>query len=203
VSGVVSPGQIVILNGPPRSGKSSIAAAIQEVFAGRWINLGVDVARAMTPPALQPGVGLRPGEADHPVAAEVPLLYAALWESVAVHARLGLNVVVDVGLYDLAIAADAARRLDGIPVLFVGVRCDVATIMQRRRSAGTDEYATFATDDPVPEPVLRWQQAVHTHWTYDVNVDSSAQTPEQCAAVIRKRLDDGQLPQAFALLAAR
>ena len=78
----------MILNGAPRSGKSSIAAAIQETFLGVWVNIGVDVARAMTPPALQPGIGLRPGEPDHPAAAAVPALYAALWESVAAHARL-------------------------------------------------------------------------------------------------------------------
>jgi hypothetical protein len=29
-------GQIVILNGPPRSGKSSVAAEIQDRFAGLW-----------------------------------------------------------------------------------------------------------------------------------------------------------------------
>ena len=77
-------------------------------------------------------------------AAAVPILYAALWESVAAHARLGLNVVVDVGLYDIAIAAAAAQRLEGIPVLFVGVRCDLETIMQRRRSAGAQMYVTAA-----------------------------------------------------------
>ena len=35
-------GQIVILNGAPRSGKSSIVTAIQESFPGVWINLGVE-----------------------------------------------------------------------------------------------------------------------------------------------------------------
>jgi hypothetical protein len=35
-------GQIIILNGAPRSGKSSIVAAIQESFEGVWTNLGVD-----------------------------------------------------------------------------------------------------------------------------------------------------------------
>jgi chloramphenicol 3-O phosphotransferase len=35
-------GQIVILNGPPRSGKSSIATVIQGRFDGVWTNLGVD-----------------------------------------------------------------------------------------------------------------------------------------------------------------
>jgi chloramphenicol 3-O phosphotransferase len=37
------PGQIVILNGVPRAGKSSIVAVIQETFDGPWMNLGVDV----------------------------------------------------------------------------------------------------------------------------------------------------------------
>ncbi len=36
------PGQIIILNGAPRSGKSSIATVVQETFEGVWMNLGVD-----------------------------------------------------------------------------------------------------------------------------------------------------------------
>lgn len=193
----------MILNGAPRSGKSSIASAIQETFSGTWLNLGVDVARQMTPPGLQPGIGLRPGEPDHPAAAALPVLYAALWESVAAHARLGLNVVVDVGLYDSATAADAARRLVGLPVLFVGVRCEIQTIMERRRAAGAEAYAVSAVGEPVPEPVLRWQHDVHASWTYDLDVDSSANTPRQCADAIHARLDEGWSSQAFARLAAR
>jgi chloramphenicol 3-O-phosphotransferase len=46
---MTTPGQLVILNGPPRSGKSSIAAAIQNSFEGVWMNLGVDRFMAMTP----------------------------------------------------------------------------------------------------------------------------------------------------------
>jgi chloramphenicol 3-O phosphotransferase len=195
-----SAGQIVILNGAPRSGKSSIAAAIQETFPGVWVNIGVD-ARAMTPPALQPGVGLRPGEPNHPAAAAVPALYAALWESVAAHAQLRLNVVVDVGLYDVEIATDAARALAELPVLFVGVRCDVETIMERRRAAGAHVYAVGEPGEPVPQPVQRWQREVHAYWTYDIDVDTSTQTPQQCAVAIRNRLDENQPAEAFAQIA--
>lgn len=195
------PGQIVILNGTPRSGKSSIAAAIQETFAGTWISLGVDVARTMTPPGVQPGVGLRPGEQGHPAAAVLPVLYAGLWESVAAHGRLGLNVVVDVGLYDSAIAKDAARRLGGVPVLFVGVLCDVEVIMERRRDAGADRYVVGSASEPVPEPVLRWQREVHAHWAYDLEVDTSVASPQKCASAIRGRLDQGPPGEAFARLA--
>ncbi len=54
-------GTIIILNGAPRSGKSSIARIIQEEFSGVWINLGVDAFMQMTPKRYQPGIGLRPG----------------------------------------------------------------------------------------------------------------------------------------------
>ncbi len=190
----------MILNGAPRSGKSSIAAAIQATFAGTWLNLGVDAARAIIPPGVQPGIGLRPGEPEHPAAAMLPVLYAGLWESVAAHARLGLNVVVDVGLYDTAVAADAARRLERLPVLFVGVRCDIEAVMERRRQAGPSRYVGAPASEPVPEPVLRWQREVHAHWAYDLEVDTSAGDPQECAGAILHRLEHGPGEQ-FARLA--
>jgi chloramphenicol 3-O phosphotransferase len=194
--------QIVILNGAPRSGKSSIAVAMQERLDGLWVNLGVDVARAMTPPRAQPGIGLRPGEATHPAAPHVPLLYGAMYESVAAHSRLGLNIVVDVGHHDLELLAASARRLVGLPVLFVGVRCPLDVIMQRRRTSEPGAYATAEIDEPVPPPVLRWQSEVHGNWAYDLDVDTSVQTPEQCAAAIELRLASTAAPTAFERLAS-
>ncbi|HEY7295652.1 MAG TPA: chloramphenicol phosphotransferase, partial [Dehalococcoidia bacterium] len=91
------PGQIVILNGAPRSGKSSIVAVIQETFAGPWLNLGVDVFNGLvTPPRYRPGIGLRPGGERPELEPFVAVFYAALYESIAAHSRLGLNVVADV-----------------------------------------------------------------------------------------------------------
>jgi len=52
-------GRIVLLNGAPRAGKSSIARALQA--RGDWLALGVDAMMAMTPERLLPGIGLRPG----------------------------------------------------------------------------------------------------------------------------------------------
>ncbi len=57
-----TPGQVLILNGAPRAGKSSIVEVVQDAFDGIWMNLGVDVfARGVTPKRYQPGIGLRPG----------------------------------------------------------------------------------------------------------------------------------------------
>lgn len=176
---------IVVLNGAPRSGKSSIVAAIQETFEGSWMNLGVDIARATTPPRLQPGIGLRPGEPQHPAAPSVPVLYAAFWESVAAHGRLGLDVAVDVGLYDRAVAADAARRLHELDVVFVGVHCPLDEIM-KRRAAAPGEYAQ------VRGPAARWDRAVHPGWRYDVEVDTSLARPVECADAIAQAIADGR-----------
>jgi chloramphenicol 3-O phosphotransferase len=76
---MVTAGQIVVLNGAPRSGKSSIAAVIQETFDGPWLNLGVDVfCQHVTPPRLRPGIGLRPGGGERSdIEALIPALYAA------------------------------------------------------------------------------------------------------------------------------
>ena len=53
--GTSMPGQIIILNGASRAGKSSIASAIQEDFDGVWMNLGVDLfAGQATPSSMSP-----------------------------------------------------------------------------------------------------------------------------------------------------
>jgi chloramphenicol 3-O phosphotransferase len=200
----VAPGQIIILNGTPRSGKSSIAAAIQKSFDGVWMNLGVDRFMQMTPTQYLPGIGLRPGGERPDIEPLVKVLYGAMYESIAAHSRLGLNVVVDVGHHDTyaiprGILPDCARRLSGLPVLFVGVRCPLEIIMERRRATWG---AGDAVDAAVPQPVRLWQEAVHNPGIYDLDVDTSVLSPEACAAVIRQHLEQGPPPSAFQQLAA-
>ncbi len=194
-------GQIVILNGAPRSGKSSIATAIQESFDGPWMNLGVDAVMKLTPARYHPGIGLRPGGERPDLEPLLAALYAALYESIAAHSRLGLNVVVDVGHHEghakpLGILEDCAERLRGLPALFVGVRCPIEVIMQRRNT-GEGGYVRGSADDPIPEPVRRWQREVHSPGIYDLEVDTSSLRPQECAEVIRRRLEEGTPPSAL------
>ena len=193
-------GKIVILNGAPRSGKSSIVEVIQETFDGPWMNLGVDVhARHMTPQRYRPGIGLRPGGERPDLEPFVAAFYAALYESVAAHSRLGLNVVVDVGHHEAyarrrSILIDCTRRLIGLPVLIVGVRCPIEVIMERRRvvQAGREgHYVTGSRDEPIPEPVSAWQREVHIPGIYDLEVDTAVMSPQECAQTIRRRLAEG------------
>jgi len=198
-----APGQIVVLNGPPRSGKSSIARAIQSTFDGVWMNLGVDGFKQMTPERFQPGIGLRPGGERPDLEPLVAILYRAMYEAIAAHSRLGLHVVVDVGQHvaysvPLGILPDCARRLTGLPAWFVGVRCPLEVVMDRRRATWA---AGGGNDGSIPAPVRLWQEAVHVHGIYDLEVDTSMLSPAECANAIRQRMDNGPPPSAFQRLA--
>jgi chloramphenicol 3-O phosphotransferase len=207
----VDPGWIIVLNGAPRSGKSSIAEVIQQTFEGPWMNLGVDAfSRHVTPPRYRPGMGLRPGGERQDIEALIPRLYAAFYDSVAAHSRHGLNVVVDAGHHDayskpLRILPDAARRLSGLPALLIGIRCSLEEIMGRRDAGlpgNEGRYETSGSDGQIPEPVLRWQHHVHQPGIYDLELDTTTMTPQDAAALIRDRLG-GPPPSAFRRLAER
>jgi len=202
-----TPGRVIILNGPPRAGKSSIAKEIQETFEAVWLNFGVDRYKDMIPQRYQPGIGLRPGGEGPQLEPLIQTLYAAMYESIAVHCRLGINVVADTGHHDfysrpLNILPRCARILDGFYVLFVGVLCPLDVIMERRAATWGANYG-YDADGGVPEPVLRWQKAVHEHGAYDIEVDTSVSSPEEIAAAIRERVYGAAAaaPAAFRRLA--
>lgn len=181
-------GQIVILNGTPRSGKFSIAAVIQYTFEGVWMNLGVDRYKQMIPERDQPGIGLRPRGERPDLEPQNMLMYKAMYKSIAVHSRLGINVVVDVGHHDVysvprAILPHCARILKGLPVMFVGVRCPIEVVMKRR----IDTWHVGYSEDG----------SVHVPGIYDLEVDTSVLNAEACANLISQQLKDTPSPTAF------
>jgi chloramphenicol 3-O phosphotransferase len=109
--------------------------------------------------------------------------------------------VVDVGHHDsysrpLGILPSSARRLTGLPALFVGVRCPLEVIVARRAAS-----VGYVSDDP--EPIRRWQDEVHRPGLYDLEVDTSRLSADACATVIATRLREGPPPTALATLGER
>lgn len=144
----MSGGRVVVLNGAPSSGRSSIAAALG------WTAVGD-------------------------------------WAAAAAAARAGARVVVETALSEPAEALAAARELQGIDVLFVGVRCPLAVVLARLGLAG----------EQAPTAVARAQSDVHALWDYDLEVDTSVLSPEESARDIGRTLVDPPVPSAFARLA--
>lgn len=209
----IESGTAVMLNGAPRSGKSSIASAIQQLSEAPWLNLGVDRYLDVTPARFRPGIGLRPHSIERREGGErpdldplIPAMYAALYESIAAHLRNGLNVVTDVAHHDdyaalSGILHDCARRLNGLNAYFVGVRCPVDIVWRRRRETWLREEG-ISDDAPVPELVRIWDREVHKPGIYDLEVDTSKLSAEACAGRILEHIETGSGPDAFRRIAS-
>ncbi|MGY4768049.1 phosphotransferase-like protein [Kribbella sp. CWNU-51] len=74
----------------------------------------------------------------------------------------------------------------GLRVYFVGVRCSLPELRRRELERGNRTVGRAELQLPL----------VHQHGVYDVEVDTEAHTPAQCAALIRDRLAAGP-PTAF------
>jgi chloramphenicol 3-O phosphotransferase len=99
----------------------------------------------------------------------------AWYEGLAAIVRAGTGVIVDeVFLQGGASQARLERALQGLSVLWVGVRCDpiVAEKRERQRSDRTIGMAR--------KQAATVHQGVH----YDIVVDTSHLTPDQCALEI-------------------
>ena len=209
----INQGTVVVLNGAPRSGKSSIASAIQCMSQEPWMNLGTDRYMDIIPPRYRPGIGLRPhsikGQKDGETPdldPYIPVLFEALYDSIAVHIRKGLNVVTDIAHHDdydrhRGILYRCAGRLEGLDAYFVGVRCPVEVVWQRRRETWLKEE-NIPPDAHVPELVRIWDRAVHEPGIYDLDVDTSKLSAEACAGQILEHMENGPGPDAFRRLAA-
>ena len=185
-------GYIVILNGVPRAGKTSIATEIQNTFDGVWINLGVDRYKAMIPDRYKPSVGLYL-DGERPDLEPVGVtLYKALYESIAAHSRLGVNVAVDIVHHDshtspLQILPQCAKILENYPALMVGVKCPLDEIMRRRTATS---YPSYDENGSILEGILKWQKSAHGLGIYDIEVDTSVNTPTEIAETIRDNLNE-------------
>jgi chloramphenicol 3-O phosphotransferase len=99
---------------------------------------------------------------------------------------------------------EAARRLEALPVLFVGVRCPLEEIMRRRdeeQPGRGGPCEVTAPDGAIPEPIIRWQKQVHIPGIYDLEVDTSVMAPAEWAALILERLKCAPQPSALHRLA--
>jgi chloramphenicol 3-O phosphotransferase len=184
-------GQVVVLNGAPRSGKSTIAKALIDRIAAPWINLGVDVMQAATGERLLPGIGLRPGGERPDLEPFVVAAFGAMYAAVRSFSVAGVGVAVDIGHHDdysqsLGLLGRSARQLVAVPVLFVGVRCPAEAVMARRKATWGDE----GTGQTLKR-VQRWEEAVHRPGIYDLEVDTDVMSPDECVDVIVRRIAEG------------
>ncbi|MEU9043983.1 MULTISPECIES: chloramphenicol phosphotransferase CPT [unclassified Kitasatospora] len=174
---------MIVLNGGSSSGKSSIAHRLQELLPQPWLHLGADTMVGALPPSLRSGGegigGLEDGTGTVEVGPAFAALDAAWTVGVAAMARAGARIVVDeVFLGTTASQARWRAALEGLDVLWVGVRCDPAVAAAREAARG-DRVAGMAAAQA---------EAVHEGVAYDLVVDSSRTSADECAELILARV---------------
>ncbi|MET9229681.1 chloramphenicol phosphotransferase CPT [Lentzea sp. NPDC003310] len=181
VEGVSSSAQVIVLNGGSSSGKSGIARCLQAVLPGAWLAIGVDTLIDVMPARLRlgsEGIGFG-GDGEVSVGAEFRVLEDAWMTGVAAMVRAGARVIVDdVFLGGAESRGRWERALDGLDVLWVGVRCEAAVAVGRELARG-DRVAGMAEAQA---------EVVHRGMSYDVEVDTAKAEAVECARVIAAKL---------------
>jgi len=181
-------GQIIILNGTSSSGKTSIVKALQATLDQPFLDAGIDRLIWMLPkryldrPLWDEILGLadKAGSLGHQ-------LMSGMHHAIAALSQRGNNVVADHVLVEPQWLQECIHLFCDLPALFVGVRCPLEVLEQRER----------ARKDRTLGQARAQFDLVHAHGIYDLEVDTSVSSPEECAEQIKQRLDDNTPPSAF------
>ena len=173
--------QVIVLNGGSSSGKTGIARCLQAILPRPWISIGVDDLLDALPPSLTgSGSGVafeRQGEVT--LGDGFRESEAAWMTGVAAMARAGARIIIDDVFLGGAASQERIRaHLEGLGVLWVGVRCD-PEIAVGRESARGDRVIGMAASQA---------EEVHKGVAYDIEVDTSQTESLDCARAIAARV---------------
>ena len=118
---------------------------------------------------------------------------AGMHGAIAAFARAGCPVIVDHILYERDWARELAEALRGLTAYLVGVRVPLEILEERERQRATS---------PVGHARSHYE-TVHAHGVYDLEVDTSRATPDECADAIAQFVRTHPHPTAFETLRAR
>jgi chloramphenicol 3-O phosphotransferase len=184
----MSNGTIIILNGTSSSGKTSIVHALQEILEEPYLDAGIDKFIWMLPgryldrPLWDEVLGraTRAGPVGHS-------LMAGMHQAIVALSRAGNNVIADHVLVEPGWLRECITLFSELPAFFVGVRCPLQVLEQREKERRNRTWGQAKAQFGV----------VHAHELYDVEVDTSISSPEECARQIKARIESGRPPGAF------
>lgn len=181
-------GTIIILNGTSSSGKTSIVKALQDAFDEPFLEAGLDKFIWMLPerylerPLWDDVLGLatQAGRTGHQ-------LVAGMHQAIKALSQVGINVIADHVLVEASWWLDCVQRFSDRQAYLVGVRCPLEVVEQRERERHDRTLGQARAQYGV----------VHGLGVYDVEVDTSRSTPEECAMQIKARVNAGAPPSAL------
>lgn len=172
--------QVIVVNGGSSSGKSGIVRCLQAVLPDPWLAFGVDsLIEAM--PGSGAGIEFAP-DGTVEVGPEYMTQEAAWAKGIAAMVHAGARVIID----DVFLGGASTQKrwrgvLDGLDVLWVGVRCPAEVASGREIARG----------DRVRGMAQKQAEIVHQGVEYDVEVDTAGAESMECAQVIARRVVSG------------
>lgn len=193
------PGVVIVLNGASSSGKTTIQKAIQKLSKDFFLRVGIDTFfdALIDEPNLSEshttkkfdqytpsgeyvrGIEYREDPEGHPV---IPLkvgpagdrIIFGMHRAIAAYASTGNNLIVDYILYKPSWAKDLEESLKNTKVYWVKVNAPLEVIEARERKRNTSPAGHARSH----------YQTVHDGIVYDLELDTSLQSPEECAIKI-------------------
>lgn len=186
-------GTLVVLNGASSSGKTLTALALQPLLGPTCIRTGFDHMLARLRP-----FGSDPDTWDDYLRWWARVLrfrltggrlqlFGRLHREAAALTRAGHPVIVETSLIDQRALYDAAACFAPLGGLFVGMKPPLEV----------SEQWEAGREDRTQGQARRHYARVHSHGVYDLLVDPSALTPQECAVAITRRLGNEQPASAF------
>ncbi|GCE12497.1 chloramphenicol phosphotransferase CPT family protein [Tengunoibacter tsumagoiensis] len=170
-------GTILLLNGTSSSGKTSIISALRALRERPAFTVGIDHFNAMRPSKSCGDERVTEGME----------MNMAFHQAIASFAENGWDVLVEHILVNPLYWRHCLTCLAPYPKLFIGVRCSLPLLEQREQERG-DRLLGIARDQ---------FDRVHVNKVYDIEVDTSFSTPEECALHIHRYLTELRPLRAF------
>lgn len=172
-------GTAIFLNGASSSGKTTIARQIQRTLKFPYLYLSADSFINQLPESYRTNI-------EYLIVALPQLMIGFHASSVSI-IRAGNNAIIDTVLQEPSWVLPCVRTFAGIKVIFVGVHCSLDVLEAREKERGDRQIG-----------IARYQHnRVHTHDTYDIQVDTSAMSIDECVSVICGYVNSGKQPSAF------
>ena len=176
--------QVVFLNGPSSSGKSSLAHGLQERLAIPFIFFPEDMFFSGLP-------GREYTEAEGYLYGS--RLYSGFTRCVRTMVESGNRVIVDTVAWNPGSLTGFVDALWDLNVFAVGIRCDLAILEERERLRG-DRSTGLAR---------RQYGKVHQDALYDIEIDTSVADIDVCARLVADAMLAPTTPHAFARMKHR
>ena len=185
--GPTVPGRIYVLNGASSSGKSSLSKVLQGMLQPAPMHLQLDTFRAMEPAGYWDATQPR---AATTVALKFAALCRAMHAAVGEYARHGQSVIFDTVITRQDNWHFLFEDFANLPVYLIGVDCAVEELTRRELARGDREIGLAASQAAI----------VHADRVYDIRLDTTTSSAEQCAQAFARWLDSQPVPHAFSAM---